>query len=45
MGYIKGGKKIDIYTTIFTGMYPRIHDKKLDARKWIENYILTYWDL
>ncbi|HMB20792.1 MAG TPA: ATP-binding protein [Spirochaetota bacterium] len=27
---------------IFSGMYPRIHDKKLDARKWIENYILTY---
>jgi hypothetical protein len=41
-GYIKAGKEIDIYTTIFTGMYPRIHDKKLDARKWIENYILTY---
>ena len=41
-GYIKAGKEIDIYTAIFTGMYPRIHDKKLDARKWIENYILTY---
>jgi predicted AAA+ superfamily ATPase len=35
-------KEIDIYWTIFTGMYPRIHDKKLDPRKWIENYILTY---
>ena len=23
-------------------MYPRIHDKNLDPRKWIENYILTY---
>jgi len=41
-GFIKGGSKIDIYKAIFTGMYPRIHDKKLDARKWIENYILTY---
>ncbi|UCF84242.1 MAG: ATP-binding protein [Desulfobacteraceae bacterium] len=40
--YIKGGKEIDIYRMIFTGMYPRIHDKKRDARKWIENYILTY---
>jgi len=39
---IKGIEKIDIYRMIFTGMYPRIHDKKLDARKWIENYILTY---
>lgn len=39
---IKGVEKIDIYRMIFTGMYPRIHDKKLDARKWIENYILTY---
>jgi predicted AAA+ superfamily ATPase len=41
-GYIKGGKEIDVYRMLFTGMYPRIHDKKLDARKWIENYILTY---
>ncbi|MBU0987141.1 MAG: ATP-binding protein, partial [Proteobacteria bacterium] len=41
-GYIKDGQDIDIFKTIFTGMYPRIHDKKLDARKWIENYILTY---
>ncbi len=39
---IKGVEKIDIYRMIFTGMYPRIHDKKLDAKKWIENYILTY---
>jgi len=39
---IKGVEKIDIYRMIFSGMYPRIHDKKLDARKWIENYILTY---
>ncbi|OHD67941.1 MAG: hypothetical protein A2W19_06750 [Spirochaetes bacterium RBG_16_49_21] len=27
---------------LFSGMYPRIHDKKLDPVKWIENYILTY---
>jgi predicted AAA+ superfamily ATPase len=40
--YIKNGDKIDIFKTIFTGMYPRIHDKKLDPRKWIENYVLTY---
>lgn len=35
-------EKIDINSLIFSGMFPRIHDKKLDARKWIENYILTY---
>ncbi|MBW1891588.1 MAG: ATP-binding protein [Deltaproteobacteria bacterium] len=41
-GFIKNGNKVDILKTIFTGMYPRIHDKQLDARKWIENYIITY---
>ena len=43
---IKSGEKhgkppTDAADLIFSGMYPRIHDKKLDARKWIENYILT----
>jgi uncharacterized protein len=32
----------DIYKLIFTGCYPRIHDKKLNSEKWIENYLLTY---
>ncbi len=41
-GYIKDGKEIDVHRMIFTGMYPRIHDKKLDPRKWLENYLLTY---
>ncbi len=27
---------------IFQGMYPRIHDKNLDATKWLENYVATY---
>lgn len=27
---------------LFTGMYPRIHDKKLSPRKWLENYVMTY---
>lgn len=27
---------------LFTGMYPRIHDRKLEPRKWLENYVLTY---
>ncbi len=34
--------RFDVATLILTGFYPRIHDKKLSARKWIENYILTY---
>ncbi len=33
---------LDIYKSIFTGLYPRIHDKKLTPEKWIENYLLTY---
>jgi predicted AAA+ superfamily ATPase len=32
----------DIEDILFTGMYPRIHDKKLSPRKWLENYVLTY---
>ncbi|MBA2368989.1 MAG: ATP-binding protein [Candidatus Protochlamydia sp.] len=27
---------------IWTGFYPRIHDKHLDSYKWHENYLLTY---
>jgi hypothetical protein len=34
--------KIDLLEIIFSGMYPRIHDKKLVPRKWLENYIQTY---
>jgi hypothetical protein len=37
--YGDGGKLHDM---IHTGMYPRIHDKKLTAPKWLENYVLTY---
>ena len=33
---------LDIHNMIFTGMFPRIHDKQLSAGKWIENYIDTY---
>jgi predicted AAA+ superfamily ATPase len=27
---------------IFTGFYPRIHDRHLTPRKWLENYVSTY---
>jgi uncharacterized protein len=32
----------NLYNLIWTGFYPRIHDKHLDSYKWYENYILTY---
>jgi predicted AAA+ superfamily ATPase len=33
---------LDMYRMLFTGMYPRIHDKQLSPGKWLENYIDTY---
>lgn len=33
---------IELYNLLFTGCYPRIYDRSLDSRKWVENYILTY---
>ncbi|MFC1770538.1 ATP-binding protein [Candidatus Margulisiibacteriota bacterium] len=33
---------VNVYNCIFTGLYPRIHDKKLTPRKWLEEYINTY---
>ena len=27
---------------LFTGLYPRIHDRKLAPRRWHENYVQTY---
>jgi predicted AAA+ superfamily ATPase len=33
---------INVHELIFKGMYPRIHDKKLDPVKWLENYVITY---
>lgn len=29
-------------TVLFTGLYPRIHDKGLDAHDWLANYYRTY---
>jgi hypothetical protein len=39
---LRHGKKLDARRIIFTGMYPRIHDRKLDPGKWLENYVMTY---
>jgi len=33
-----------MYEMVHTGMYPRIHDKKLTAPRWLENYVLTYME-
>jgi hypothetical protein len=31
-----------LFETLFTGSYPRIHDKGLDPRTWLRNYYRTY---
>ena len=32
----------NLWETLYTGFYPRIHDKKLDARDWLAGYYQTY---
>ena len=32
----------DLMDTLFRGFYPRIHDKRLDARRWLRDYHQTY---
>jgi hypothetical protein len=32
----------DLMETLFTGFYPRIHDRGLDAGDWLSNYVQTY---
>jgi len=32
----------DLFTTLFTGGYPRIHDQGLDPQEWLRNYLQTY---
>ncbi len=32
----------DLWTTLLTGFYPRIHDKGLVAREWLASYYQTY---
>ncbi|MCD4692793.1 MAG: AAA family ATPase, partial [Calditrichales bacterium] len=32
----------DLWEMIFTGFYPRIHDKGLDAREWLASYYQMY---
>ncbi len=32
----------DLFQCLFTGFYPRIHDKNLDASEWLGNYYQSY---
>lgn len=35
-------EKGNLFDLLFTGFYPRIHDKKMDAQDWLKNYTQTY---
>jgi hypothetical protein len=32
----------DLYDMLFTGFYPRIHDRHLDPQEWLQDYIHSY---
>ena len=34
--------KIDLWTTLWMGFYPRIHDQKLPPDRWLADYFRTY---
>jgi len=34
--------KFDIYQSIYTGFYPRIHDKNLEPQEWLSDYFQLY---
>lgn len=38
----KNQSSVGLFDTMFTGGYPRIHDKNLDAQTWLANYHQTY---
>ncbi len=33
---------LDLYETMFKGLFPRIHDRDLDAPAWLDGYVRTY---
>lgn len=45
-GGLKTGQHVpqgaDLFTTLFTGFYPRIHDRNLPPRDWLASYTQTY---
>lgn len=36
------GFQKDLFETLITGGYPRIHDRQLDPRQWLDDYFQTY---
>jgi uncharacterized protein len=32
----------DLWTTLWAGAYPRIHDRELDPNQWLADYVATY---
>jgi len=34
--------EVDLHTALFTGTFPRIHDKSLEPIPWLDGYIRTY---
>ncbi len=32
----------DLWTTLWMGAFPRIHDRKLDSDRWLADYVTTY---
>ena len=38
----RSAPRTDLMETLFRGFYPRIHDKRLDARRWLRDYHHTY---
>lgn len=38
----KSGASTALFATLFTGFYPRIHDKHLRPQTWLANYYRTY---
>lgn len=34
----------ELHRLMYQGLYPRIYDQNLDSRKWLENYVLTYFE-
>ena len=37
-----GGPRTGLWSTLWVGGYPRIHDRGLDARGWLAEYVATY---
>ncbi|HBI15588.1 MAG TPA: AAA family ATPase [Desulfobulbaceae bacterium] len=38
----RSASDVELNTRLFTGFYPRIHDKKLEPQDWLKNYYKTY---